>query len=174
MKKVLCLITAAVMFCFALAACGTGSSDDTAETVSDPTAEPAAPIDLTILADEMQRAAPWPEMKTATDAGSSAARDFGAISDLSYDRVDAFCLLYASDGTSYELAVIRLKDAVDTPALERSLKKHIESRVEQYRYYMPDQVERAAGAQVVTRGCYAALIMCDDNDAVKAVFEQEI
>lgn len=152
MKRICCLLAA--LLCFALAGCGSGA-----------TVEPAA------LLHQMEEAAVLPAMKTVADTDANGERGFAAICDLDYDKVEAYSLLYAADGSAYELAVIRLKDAADIAALEQSLKKHIDNRVAQYRVYKPEQVDRAAGAVVAAHGSYAALIMCDDNAAAKAVFD---
>ena len=161
MKKALCLITAMLLLCAALAGCGSdGSKADEKQ------------IDTAALTEEMQAAAAWPQMLSVGSGDSSAERGFSAISTLAYDKIEAFSLLYAADGTAYELALIRLKDPSDMPALEQSLKTHIEKRTEQYRYYKPEQVSRAESAAVAVHGSYAALIMCDGNAAVKAVFDK--
>lgn len=129
-------------------------------------------IDLSSLAQEMQAAAEWPELLTISSGDSSAQKGFSAISSMDYDKVDDFCLLYAADGSAYELAVIRLKDEADMDEMEKSLKQHIEKRTESYRYYKPDQAARSSGALVAVHGRYAALVMCDHNAAVKAVFDK--
>ena len=164
MKRTICLITALMLFCAVLSACGGSAADEKTE--------PAEQIDIAALAQKMQAAADWPGMLAVSSGDERAQRGFEAISTLDYGKVDAFSLLYASDGASYELAVIRLKDSADMPALEQSLKKHIETRAETYRYYKPDQVARAESAAVAVHGRYAALIMSSDNAAVKAVFDQ--
>ena len=160
MKHKLCAAAALILtVMLLLSACSGGGAD-------------AAKVDVGALTKEMQAAARLPEMLAVRSGDSKAERGFAAISDMDYDKVEAFSLLYAADGSAYELAVIRLKDAADAQALRDSLQKHITKRAEQYRQYDPSQVSRAGGAAVAVHGEYAALIMCDDNAAVKAVFDK--
>lgn len=162
MKRIICFFLTLAMLCAVVTACG--SSDDREEKKTD----------VQALAQQMRAASQWPELLTVSSGDSSEQKGFSAISSLDYGKVDAYTLFYAADGSAYELAVIRLKDGADMPALEQSLKKHIEKRTESYRYYKPEQVPRAEGAVVAVHGAYAALVMCDDNAAVKAVFDKTI
>jgi hypothetical protein len=135
----------------------------------------AAPaVDVAALCDEMLSADSFPEMLNIRSGDSREERGFSAISDMDYEKVEAFSLYYAADGTSYELAVICLKDAADMKALEKSLDAHIHTRVEQYRSYDATQVMRAENAVVAVSGRCAALIMCDEPSAVKAVFDRAV
>ena len=116
-------------------------------------------IDIAALCDEMLAADSFPEMLNIRTGDSREERGFSAISNLDYTKVEAFNLYYAADGTSYELAVIALKDAGDMNTLEASLKAHIHTRIEQYRNYDATQVSRAE---------------CDDPAAVRAVFDKVV
>ena len=58
----------------------------------------------------------------------------------------------------------------DLPALEATLKAHVQGRVSLYKSYAPELVEQASAAEIVTEGRYMALIMCEDRAAVKAAF----
>jgi len=160
MRKMICSAAAlwmAVIMMLSLTACDTPGEKS---------------IDVYALADEMAAAAELPEMLTINKGDSNEEKGFAAISDLDYAKVAAFRLMYASNGSAYELAVIKLTDASDMKKLEESLKEHIEKRVKQYRQYNAEEVPRAEGAAVVTNGAYAALIMCDDTASAKAVFER--
>ena len=157
MKKYLCAVLAlAILLCGAvLTGCG-GSEDN---------------VDINALTEKMSAASSLPEMKTIRSGDERAERGFAAISSLDYDKVDAYCLMYAANGYAYELAVIKLKDEGDCAALQETLKAHIESRAQTFRTYDKEEVARAEGAVVAVHGRYVALIMGDDNAAVKAVFD---
>ena len=131
-------------------------------------------IDVIALCDEMKAADTFPEMLNIRSGDGREERGFAAISDLDFPKVASFSLYYAADGSAYELAVISMKDAADIPALEASLEAHIHTRVEQYRNYDASQVPRAERAVVAVSGRYAALIMCDDPAAVRAVFDKAL
>lgn len=158
-KRIICIIAALAVICTALTGCGSPAADD-------------AGIDIYALADEMSAAAKLPDMLSIRSGDDRAEKGFAAISDLGYGKVEAFSLQYAADGSAYELAVIELKDPSDMAALEKSLRTHIENRIQQFRYYDPDEAPRAEGAIAAVSGRYAALIMCDDNSSVKAVFDR--
>ena len=155
--KVISLLLALLFAAAVFAGCGGGEESK---------------VDCGGLASQMAAASEFPSMLTINSGDDNEERGFSAISDLSFDKAASFSLMYASDGSAYELAVIELKDAGDMKALENSLRAHIENRVKQYKYYDPEQVSRAESALVASRGRYAALIMCDDASAVKTVFEK--
>lgn len=115
-----------------------------------------------------------PEMTAVSSSDENAGELFGYLSDLDYEKVEGYFLAYASDGMAYEIAVVALKDAADLPALEASLKAHVQGRVNLYKTYAPEQVAKAQAAEIVSRGRYAALIMCGDQNAVKAAFEESV
>lgn len=161
MKRWLCAFLAILMLCSVML---TGCGSDSAK-------EDGA-VDIDALTRRMQEASDLPVMLTIRSGDERAERGFAAISTLAYDKVESFTLLYAADGSAYELAVIRLKDISDSKALEDTLRAHIDSRVQTYRNYDAAQVPRAEGAVVALHGRYAALIMCDDNPSVRAVFDQ--
>ena len=157
----LCLILALILLCgAALTGCGADGG------------RKAADVDADALMQRMQEAATLPGMLAIRTGDERQERGFAAISTLSFEKVEAFSLLYAADGSAYELAVISLKDEGDVEALKNTLKAHIDSRAQTYRTYSPEQAPRAEAAVVAAHGRTVALIMCDDNAAVRAVFDQ--
>lgn len=128
-------------------------------------------VDLGDLRKSMLKAASLPEMLSVNSDDADAERNLTALTDISYDKVDAYFIDYAADGKAYEIAVIRVKDEKDAARVESDLKAHIASRAEQYRYYMPDQVANAENAVTAVQGSDIALIMCDDPSSVKAAFD---
>ena len=112
MIKIAAVVIAALMV-FSLAACTQGAEKS---------------VDIYALTDEMQSAVEMPAMLSIKKGDGNDKKGFAAISDMDYAKVAEFSLLYAADGTAYELAVIKLADPADMTELERSLKKHIERR----------------------------------------------
>ena len=194
MKRSICIICAALL----LLLCACGSSDKTettgagttqseaettaeskaAETTPAETSEEAsaeAGISMYDLRKAMLAADPaLPEMMAVSNSDDKADELFAYLSDLDYSKVDGYFLAYAADGMAYEIAVVALKDEGDVSELKDSLIRHVEGRVNLYKSYAPDQVEKAEDAEIVTNGRYVALIMCDDKEAVKAAFEEGI
>ena len=162
MKRVTCAVLALILMlsCAALTGCGSGGEQ--------PSAEP----DVNTVIEEMRAASELPQMLSMNSGDERGERGFAAVSDLDYEKVEAYSLLYAADGSAYEIAVIRLKDAADSAALEQSLRRHIENRVRTYRQYSPEELPRAESAAAAVHGRYAALVMCDDVAAVKAIFDK--
>ena len=115
-----------------------------------------------------------PEMKNVSSVENNADKLFTYLSDFDYNKIDAYYLAYAADGMAFEVAVVALKKASDVPEMVASLKKHVENRVSLYKSYAPDQVPLAEATLVTSSGRYAALIMCRDQAAVRAVFEQAV
>lgn len=163
MKRMICLILAA-----ALLLCGCAAKQQEAQ-------EPTPMVSMYDLQKAMLAAdSSLPEMKTVSSSDENASELFGYLSKESYDLVEGFFLAYAADGQSYEIAVVALKDAKDTPTMTDSLKAHVSDRVLLYKNYSPEQVTRAEKAQILSNGRYVALVMCDDQAAVKKAFEAGI
>lgn len=153
MKKPAALILLLAL-CLNLCACG-----EQKETVS-----------MYELQKVMVSAAELPEMLSASSSDSDAKAKFAYLSDFDYSKTDGFFLAYSADGSSYEIAVIATKSSSDALAAEASLRRHLQSRINLYKTYEPTQLDRAENAMIISSGRYAALIMCDDNSAVKAAF----
>ena len=155
--------------------CGCGEASSTAETAPvSSAAESEAEVtypDMKQLAADMAAAdSTLPDMLTVTDADSDADVSFASVSDMEYDKIAHYLLVYSSAGKADEICVIAVKDKADAAEAEAELKKHAESRVRMYREYDATQVPRAEKAVVFSEGHYAVLIICDNADAVKAAF----
>lgn len=157
MKPVFTRLLSVFLLCTLLAAC-TGAA-------------PAVPIDT--LRTGMLAADPTlPEMLTADSNAPDAATLFAHLSDLDYQKVDAYFLSYSATGLADEVAVIRVKQAADVKAAEQSLRDHVDSRIKLYRNYQPDQLRRVEQAVVFTHGSYAVLLISDQSARIRAAFEQ--
>ena len=163
MKKLLCLLLALLLL---PVGCAKPGPEPTSET------ETAPMVSMYDLRKTILEAQPdLPEMSSVSSSDENAGELFTYLSDLDYEKVEGYFLSYASDGkTANEFAVVCLKNTADLPALETSLKAHIQGRVNLYKTYAPELVEQAGSAEIVTEGRYAALIMCEDRAAVKAAF----
>ena len=110
----------------------------------------------------------FPEMLSVSSVDGGAKENFRYVSALDYEKVDSYFLSYAKDGAGYEIVVISLKDPSDSGEAVKSLKDHLEARINLYRNYSPADVSLAQSALVGNDGRYAYLIMCSDTGAVKA------
>ena len=115
-----------------------------------------------------------PEMLSVSSADDSAKDNFLYLSGLDYDKVDAYFLSYAKDGSAYEIAVIAVKDIADAPEAEQSLESHLDGRKNLYKNYSPENLPLAEAAEIGTNGRYVYLIMCSDVKAVRAAMEETI
>ena len=152
MKRTVSLLLA-LCLCFCLCACG-----ESRETVS--------MYDLRV--EMLSAAGKLPDMLSASSSDDNAKSSFSYISDMDYDKVEAYFVSYANELASYEIAV---KDASDVSVAADSLKQHAQNRVDFYRSYGVSEVPRAENALVFTDGRYAVLIMTDSNSAVRSAFE---
>ena len=142
--------------CLSLCACG----------------KPSETIDMYELRKSMLEAdRSLPEMKISGSWDENAEKAFSYISDMEYNKICGFFLAYAADGMAYEIAVVQLKDQNDVVELGVSLSKHVDSRVQMYKTYEPDQVERAQSASIKTIGDCVLLIMCDGQQNVETAFK---
>ena len=156
MKRIICVICALAM-CLSVCACG----------------EKTQKIDMYELQRSMVSAdKSLPEMKISGSWDENAEKAFSYISDMEYNKIHGFFLAYAADGMAYEIAVVQLKDKSDAAAMEESLNEHVQTRVQMYKTYEPEQVDRASGTKVETIGDCVLLIMCDSPQNVETAFKE--
>ena len=110
------------------------------------------------------------EMLSADSNEEDAEDLFAYISDMDYGKVDKFFVSYSNEGSADEIAVIALKDASDASAAEKSLKDHVQDRINVFSQYAPEEVKKAENAITFKDGKYAVLIICDKQDEVKKAF----
>lgn len=155
-KRMVCALCA-VMLAFSLCACG----------------EKTKSIDMQALENSMVSAdKSLPEMKVSGSWDENAEKAFSYISDLEYNKIHGFFLAYAADGMAYEIAVVQLKDKSDASAMADSLREHVQSRVQMYKTYEPEQVQRAESAVVKTDGDCVLLIMSDAPQNAETAFKE--
>lgn len=155
-KRIVCALCA-VMLSLSLCACG----------------EKTKSIDMQALENSMVSAdKTLPEMKVSGSWDENAEKAFSYISDLEYNKIHGFFLAYAADGMAYEIAVVQLKDKSDASAMVDSLREHVRSRVQMYKTYEPQQVQRAESAVVKTDGDCVLLIMSDAPQNAETAFKE--
>ena len=155
-KRMVCALCA-VMLSLSLCACG----------------EKTKSIDMQALENSMVSAdKSLPEMKVSGSWDENAEKAFSYISDLEYNKIHGFFLAYAADGMAYEIAVVQLKDKSDASAMADSLREHVQSRVQMYKTYEPEQVQRAESAVVKTGGDCVLLIMSDAPQNAETAFKE--
>lgn len=155
-KRMVCALCA-VMLALSLCACG----------------EKTKSIDMQALENSMVSAdKSLPEMKVSGSWDENAEKAFSYISDLEYNKIHGFFLAYAADGMAYEIAVVQLKDKSDASAMADSLREHVRSRVQMYKTYEPEQVQRAESAVVKTDGDCVLLIMSDAPQNAETAFKE--
>lgn len=155
-KRIVCALCA-VMLALSLCACG----------------EKTKSIDMQALENSMVSAdKTLPEMKVSGSWDENAEKAFSYISDLGYNKIYGFFLAYAADGMAYEIAVVQLKDKSDASAMADSLREHVQSRVQMYKTYEPQQVQRAESAVVKTDGDCVLLIMSDAPQNAETAFKE--
>lgn len=155
-KRMVCALCA-VMLSLSLCACG----------------EKTKSIDMQALENSMVSAdKTLPEMKVSGSWDENAEKAFSYISDLEYNKIHGFFLAYAADGMAYEIAVVQLKDKSDASAMADSLREHVRSRVQMYKTYEPQQMQRAESAVVKTDGDCVLLIMSDAPQNAETAFKE--
>ena len=73
--------------------------------------------------------------------------------------------------TACEIAVFELTDPASTAACVQTLTAYRDERVGAFFGYAPEEAELAGTGLVLTGGCFAALVICHDNDAARAAWE---
>ena len=128
-----------------------------------------ANVSMYDLSRAMLSATQFGDMTYVSSSDDNAKDLFTYLSDLDYEKVGAFFLAYAKDGkgNADELAVIQVKNKDDLDAAVKSLKAHLEKRVNLYKTYDPTQSEKISRGEVMVQNGLAVLIVSDDNAAVE-------
>ena len=152
------VLTLALLLAFVLAACG-GQ-------------EAASPAPADVTAAELARAV------------AASQEDLSGLPALEgedlTDHLSAFCGLETwEDGAVYaaggmdarEITVVRLSDEASAETAADTLENYRLERQGDFFGYAPMEADRLDRAAVVQRGCYAALLVCDDPEAAKETFD---
>ena len=131
-----------------------------------------AQISMYDLCNEISDGAGFKDMTYISNSDDNAEDNFTYISDLEYDKVNAWFDYYASNGAvcADEIAVIEVKESEDVGAAENSLRDHLEYRTSLYKTYAPEQVPKLGKAAVFSYENFAVLIVSDNPSDVKTAF----
>ena len=165
MKRVISVLLC-LLIVFTLFGCKKSAEEGSASS------ETSDVVSMYDLSRAMLGAAKFGEMSYLSNTDDHAEDLFTYVSDLDYEKVEAFCLAYATNGKGCadEFCVIAVKDANDVAAAQASLQRHLEKRISQYATYDPLQSKKVEAGIVFSEGRYAVLIVSDDNNAVKEAF----
>lgn len=91
---------------------------------------------------------------------------------LGIDPADAAdgVVLYAGGVNAQEIAVLRLTDGSAMDGVIKALEGYIDARAGAFAGYAPEQYAVLENAAAVSRGAYAALLICPDPEAGQAAF----
>ncbi len=113
------------------------------------------------------------DMTYASSEDSDAENIFSNISDMSYSKVKAFCIYYATNGTGNadEIAVIQVKSKGNLSQARKALEAHLEKRKSLYSTYDKSQLKKLEGARIAVSSDCAALIVGDEADKISDAFQ---
>lgn len=159
MKRILVLL---LCLCAALALCACAGST------------PSDTVDMETLQTAMLEAGDFPTMRSVTGDSDKAAQNFTYFSSLDYGKVQNYLLSFSDEETPDEFAVIAVKDPADVQEAAISLNEHKDSRCNLFRQYDPSQLSMAEKGIVFTQDQYAVLIIAENPQAIREVFEQQL
>lgn len=160
MKRILALL---LCLCAALTLCACTGSTASSDTV-----------DMEALQTAMLEAGDFPTMRSVTGDSDKAAQNFTYFSSLDYGKVQNYLLSFSDEETPDEFAVIAVKDPADVQEAAISLNEHKDSRCNLFRQYDPSQLSMAEKGIVFTQDQYAVLIIAENPQAIREVFEQQL
>ena len=70
-----------------------------------------------------------------------------------------------------EIAILKVKDAADVPAVEEAVKQRAATVQQQFEMYLPDQYENAKNYKLVTKGNYVLFVISDQADELVTVYD---
>lgn len=72
---------------------------------------------------------------------------------------------------SNEIAILKVKDAKDLPAVETAVKERAADIQKQFEQYLPDQYENAQNYKLVTKGNYILFVISESADQLVNEFD---
>ena len=161
-KKLLALALVVVMVLM-MTACGGGNEQALKDVPSADLAKAMAEAESSL-----------PDMTTATEEDPEPEILLQSVTDMEFDKFDAFFITYSNEGLADEIVVLRVKDEKDVEDAAAALEDHQQKRSAMYSTYDPTQVERVDNGIVFTEGKYAVLIVTEHPTDVQAAFEKAV
>lgn len=170
MKKILCLVLAAIM-ALALVACSNGGSDAADETKAPAETQSQGvvddrDIDIAALGEKMVTELNVEARKLSVDA-------LGELYDIDTSDV-ADASSYIADGGSFpdEIIIVKATDSEAAARVQALLEARLETVREQSRNYDEQNYAQAQECKVMTSGSYVALFVSSQHAAMESMFEE--
>lgn len=91
--------------------------------------------------------------------------NIGAYYDVNVDSVEALSVYICGSGAyPDELAVFKMTSEEQTEDAKAAVQKRLDSQIELYTDYTPDEMYKLDGAKVVVKGKYVMMFSCSDDD----------
>lgn len=159
MKKIFCILLAALML-LSLTACGGAAPAET-------TVPEAAPVDLSALFSAM--ADKLPEMIAMDDA---MLMNFCGIEPDMYTQ--AVAAIGATGLMTDEIWLIEAVDEANLAQIEELANTRLKMKAEETESYAPDQYEIVKAAKLIKHGLYLALIVTPEAEALAQMVNEAI
>ena len=173
MKKIILVLTAAVL-AVTMCACGGnnngGSTESTASSVSSAAPAASAELDLQKALEKVKAEIKMP----ATTSDYTAARlkrTFG----LDEEKVAEFAGMFCDDGVTQDRIIyIKAKTEADVTFIHEKLKNDWEATYNVIKNYTPEQAAIIEKATVDTDGLYVSLVISGSADEIKKIFKETV
>ncbi|MFC5699980.1 DUF4358 domain-containing protein [Cohnella faecalis] len=73
---------------------------------------------------------------------------------------------------SNEIAILKINDIKDIPAVETALKQRAADVQKQFETYLPDQYENAQNFKIIVKGVYVLYVISESADQLAAAFDE--
>lgn len=126
------------------------------------------------------------EQPKDVDISALASQIVGEVSfddSLSEIDDDMISMLYSIDGytdavlykgsgaTAEEVAIFKMETTDDAKAALEEAQAHIQSQIESYESYIPEEVSRLEDATVRQDGCYVSVVVSGDSAAAEKLLD---
>ncbi|MBD5139034.1 MAG: DUF4358 domain-containing protein [Ruminococcus sp.] len=144
----------------------TTSADASDTSESDAPAEPAADASAADITAAVTAEIEIPSAveKNADNIGAFYDVDVSAVTDMSV-------LICGSGAYPDELAVFKFTDAEAAKTGAEAVQKRLDSQIELYSDYTPDEMYKLEDAFVITKDNWVAMAACSDNSRAKEIIE---
>ncbi len=168
-KKILAVLLAVSLL--SCAGCG-GSSDSNTTTTTGSSATDEAPADVNV-ADVTKAILEEVPINSAFEKKADTLGDYFYELDTEALESSSYYLC-ASGAYPDEIAVFKFKDDASAKDAVTAVNKRLESQIEMYETYTPDEMYKLEGAIVKQSGVYVYYLVTSDNEKAESIVKSFI
>lgn len=115
----------------------------------------------------------FPESSEVSSRTDEKMDSFGILFDgFDVENLESYAVVYSNEQTADEITVAVLKSDKDVEALKSSMRDRIQSRIDMFESYGPEEVGKLKAVKIISRKNVCALIVCSEPEKAAEAFKE--